>query len=278
VGLSPYEAPGVFSLLAATELTDGVWYPAGGFGKVRAQGCGWASWLAQGWRKDDVYCVERCRAVCAFWGCTSSYGTGSLYQPCTAAAAWLEKVHARVLQPGLVCLAAACCLLPAACEQPCHLQHPTAFAAHMQVRDALLGVAAAAGVQVRTNTRVASIDTCGGRVSGVTLTSGEQLQADVVVSNADVPSTYALMAGSPGSSSGAGSAGSTDSSSASYSRQQHERLAQLDYSAGVIAFNWCCSQRFPRLLHHNVFLSGEYQRSWQRATLPATLCRCAHRA
>lgn len=35
VGLSPYTAPGVFSLLAATELTDGVWYPIGGFGKVR---------------------------------------------------------------------------------------------------------------------------------------------------------------------------------------------------------------------------------------------------
>jgi hypothetical protein len=34
VGLSPYNAPGVFSLLAATELIDGVWYPVGGFGKV----------------------------------------------------------------------------------------------------------------------------------------------------------------------------------------------------------------------------------------------------
>ncbi|CAM6092932.1 unnamed protein product [Calypogeia fissa] len=35
VGLTPYNAPGVFSLLAATEITDGVWYPLGGFGKVR---------------------------------------------------------------------------------------------------------------------------------------------------------------------------------------------------------------------------------------------------
>lgn len=34
VGLSPYSAPGVYSLLAGTELTDGVWYPLGGFGKV----------------------------------------------------------------------------------------------------------------------------------------------------------------------------------------------------------------------------------------------------
>lgn len=37
VGLSPYTAPGVFSLLAATELTDGVWYPCGGFGKVKGE-------------------------------------------------------------------------------------------------------------------------------------------------------------------------------------------------------------------------------------------------
>lgn len=36
VGLSPYNAPGVFSLLAATEITDGVWYPIGGFQKVRS--------------------------------------------------------------------------------------------------------------------------------------------------------------------------------------------------------------------------------------------------
>ncbi|KAL2653442.1 hypothetical protein R1flu_021570 [Riccia fluitans] len=35
VGLTPYNAPGVFSLLAATEITDGVWYPVGGFAEVR---------------------------------------------------------------------------------------------------------------------------------------------------------------------------------------------------------------------------------------------------
>merc|ERR1719362_1233316 len=35
VGLRPQNAPGVFSLLAATELTDGIWYPVGGFATVR---------------------------------------------------------------------------------------------------------------------------------------------------------------------------------------------------------------------------------------------------
>lgn len=34
MGLTPYSAPAVFGLLAGTELTDGVWYPLGGFGKV----------------------------------------------------------------------------------------------------------------------------------------------------------------------------------------------------------------------------------------------------
>lgn len=34
VGLSPTQAPAVFSLLPATELIDGVHYPIGGFGKV----------------------------------------------------------------------------------------------------------------------------------------------------------------------------------------------------------------------------------------------------
>jgi phytoene desaturase (3,4-didehydrolycopene-forming) len=34
VGLSPYNAPAVFSLLQAIELNQGVYYPKGGFGQV----------------------------------------------------------------------------------------------------------------------------------------------------------------------------------------------------------------------------------------------------
>lgn len=43
VGLSPYTGPAVFSLLAGTELTDGVWYP-----RVRCRGVGWAA-VNAGW-------------------------------------------------------------------------------------------------------------------------------------------------------------------------------------------------------------------------------------
>jgi phytoene dehydrogenase-like protein len=31
MGMSPFEAPGTYSLLQYTELTEGIWYPRGGF-------------------------------------------------------------------------------------------------------------------------------------------------------------------------------------------------------------------------------------------------------
>ncbi len=65
--------------------------------------------------------------------------------------------------------------------------------AHRQVRDALLRVGQGLGVRVRCGARVAAINTergeagaAGarhGRVTGVTLATGETIRADVVVSN-----------------------------------------------------------------------------------------------
>lgn len=36
MGMSPYDAPGTFSLLQYAELVQGIWYPKGGFHKVRS--------------------------------------------------------------------------------------------------------------------------------------------------------------------------------------------------------------------------------------------------
>jgi phytoene desaturase (3,4-didehydrolycopene-forming) len=36
MGMSPFDAPGTYSLLQYTELTEGIWYPIGGFHKVSA--------------------------------------------------------------------------------------------------------------------------------------------------------------------------------------------------------------------------------------------------
>ena len=34
MGMSPYDAPGTYSLLQYTELAEGIWYPIGGFNRV----------------------------------------------------------------------------------------------------------------------------------------------------------------------------------------------------------------------------------------------------
>lgn len=36
MGMSPFEAPGTYSLLQYTELAEGIWYPKGGFHRVRS--------------------------------------------------------------------------------------------------------------------------------------------------------------------------------------------------------------------------------------------------
>ncbi|GAQ81597.1 phytoene dehydrogenase [Klebsormidium nitens] len=154
VGLSPRTAPGVFSLLAATELLDGVWYPLGGFKKV---------------------------------------GAG------------------------------------------------------------LLEAAKAAGVSVRRGTAVRSIQTSGSSVQGVLLDDGTSIPADVVVANPDLPYVYEHLLDGP------------------ENQRKAARLAGLDYSAGVIEFCWCLDQPLPLLSHHSVFLSDEYERSWDRATAAAAL-------
>jgi phytoene desaturase (3,4-didehydrolycopene-forming) len=76
VGLTPYSAPAVFGLLAGTELTDGVWYPLGGFQTVGGWGgnagiCSschsstaasamWLTWLGR-WGAGRLCCAD-CRA------------------------------------------------------------------------------------------------------------------------------------------------------------------------------------------------------------------------
>ncbi|MBA4287346.1 MAG: ferredoxin-NADP reductase [Xanthomonadaceae bacterium] len=54
----------------------------------------------------------------------------------------------------------------------------------------LVEVIRAHGGSVRTKTRVQSIDVDAGRVQGVTLTDGERLRAEIVVSNADAHRTF----------------------------------------------------------------------------------------
>mmetsp|Transcript_23496 Transcript_23496/g.50123 ORF Transcript_23496/g.50123 Transcript_23496/m.50123 type:complete len:536 (+) Transcript_23496:368-1975(+) len=158
IGLRPSSSPGVFSLLAATELTDGVWYPVGGFAKVR---------------------------------------------------------------------------------------------------DAFQKLAEAKGAKIRTGAEVEAIVVDGAagqqqschKVSGVRLTTGEELTADLVVANADLPYVYKdLLAGQyPG-----------------VEKDAHQVVEEMDYSCSMIEFCWSLNQPLKQLAHHNVFLGKDYEGSWQR--------------
>jgi phytoene desaturase len=54
----------------------------------------------------------------------------------------------------------------------------------------MVSLATEMGVELRTNSPVAEILVEGGRATGVRLESGERIEADIVVSNADLPYTY----------------------------------------------------------------------------------------
>src|SRR5437867_1951566 len=58
------------------------------------------------------------------------------------------------------------------------------------VSEAIASAAREAGAEIRTESPVARIDVLGERVTGVSLESGEELQANVVLSNADARRTY----------------------------------------------------------------------------------------
>ena len=148
VGLSPYNAPGVYSLLAGTELLDGVWYPKGGF---------------------------------------------------------------------------------------------------QNIRQAVQRLAEEQGVQVVTNTEVKKILFEGSTAVGVQLADGTSVKADLVVCNQDVSKGMAMMDSPKARGKGA------------------SIRDKWDYSCGVVSFNWGINKPVPELLHHNVFLSDEYEASWDRA-------------
>ncbi|KAM3464620.1 hypothetical protein MY5147_009458 [Beauveria neobassiana] len=144
IGLSPYDAPGIYSLLQYSELAEGIWYPRGGFHRI----------------------IE-----------------------------------------------------------------------------GLVAVGERLGVKYRLNAPInrVMVDEHSNRATGVILSSGEQLKADVVVINADlVYATNHLLPDTP----------------------RAERLSKQPASCSSISFYWALSREIPELQAHNVFLADEYRESF----------------
>jgi phytoene desaturase (3,4-didehydrolycopene-forming) len=162
MGMSPFDAPGTYSLLQYTELTEGIWYPVGGFHAVVA---------------------------------------------------------------------------------------------------ALVRVGERLGVKYHLNTPVSSVTTSqdGKRATGVVLSSGEMLLADVVVVNADLVYAYNnLFTATP-----------TSKAPSPYARS----LSKRDGSCSSISFYWSLSKKLPTLHTHNIFLADSYRESFdaifKQQTIPS---------
>ena len=144
MGMSPFDAPGTYSLLQYTELAEGIWYPVGGFHAVIA---------------------------------------------------------------------------------------------------ALVRVGERFGVTYRLSTPISQVvlDPKTNRATGVTLTTGEQLSADVVIVNADLVYAYNHLL--PPSN-------------------HAKRLSTRKTSCSSISFYWSLSTTCPQLSAHNIFLADDYKNSF----------------
>ncbi|GAA5795751.1 hypothetical protein HPULCUR_001113 [Helicostylum pulchrum] len=155
MGMSPYDAPAVYSLLQYTEFAEGIWYPKGGFNMV----------------------VQKLESIA-----TNKYGAKFLY------------------------------------DSP-----------------------------------VSKINTEDRRVTGVTLETGEVIEADAVVCNADLVYAYHHLL--PPCS------------------WTMNTLAAKKLTSSSISFYWSMKEKVPQLDVHNIFLAEAYQQSFDEIfnnhTLPS---------
>ncbi|HXT35184.1 MAG TPA: phytoene desaturase family protein [Chloroflexota bacterium] len=96
------------------------------------------------------------------------------------------------------------------------------------------------GGEPRYNSPVAEVLTRGGRAVGVRLAGGEELAADLVVCNADLPQSYATLV--------------PDSARAPFSEK---RLDRLRYGSSAFMLYLGADKIYAHLFHHNVFLSSD---------------------
>lgn len=109
------------------------------------------------------------------------------------------------------------------------------------VIEALTRIAEAWGVKFLYNTPVIRINVSGRRATGVTLADGQQMQADTIVANADLPYVYRQLLPDDGTSS---------------------RLERKKYGCSAVIFYWGIDRQYPQLGPHNLFLGNDYRQSF----------------
>lgn len=119
----------------------------------------------------------------------------------------------------------------------------------------MLALANEMGVRVLTNAPVREIIIRNGKASGVVLESGEELAADLVVSNADLPYTYKELV------------------PARYRRTySDERLDKMDYACSGYLLYLGLDKIYPEMSHQALYFADDYQANldaiFKTGTLP----------
>ena len=110
------------------------------------------------------------------------------------------------------------------------------------VTAALGGLLKRHGVETRLGTSVDSVVIASGRATGIRLEDGTQLEADVVVSNADAAHLYRTMI-----------------SPAQQSIASRLKLAGAHYSMGLFVLYFGTTRTYPGVAHHTIWMGPRYR-------------------
>jgi phytoene desaturase len=119
-----------------------------------------------------------------------------------------------------------------------------------RVIESLVNISQKWGVRFLYNAPVKQIDVDGRRATGVTLADGQQLNADVVVANADLPYVYRHLL--------------TDDGTA-------DRLERKRYSCSAMMFYWGVDKRYSQLQPHHLFFAADIRRNYENVTENLTI-------
>jgi phytoene desaturase len=116
--------------------------------------------------------------------------------------------------------------------------------------ETLVDLAQESGVEFSFDATVSRIDTTGDRARGVTLAGGAQLEADVVLANADLPWVYQHLLPDT---------------------REAKALLRKQFSSSAISFFWGVDRTYTALGPHTLFLADDYRENFESIVHGLTL-------
>jgi len=107
-----------------------------------------------------------------------------------------------------------------------------------KIVEILINEAKIKGVKIHYNQSVKSIKTNNKRAESILLEDGNEIKADIIVANADLPYVYRKMLPD---------------------KAKSKKIDSMKYSASAICLHLAIDKQYPQLGHHSVFLSDDFR-------------------